>query len=80
MTSFFLPWLTLTAQPPFENAGPSETFTVSTLAIGSPALITYSLVLMLFNRTWVIKKVQHIINRSQSIRKGRPALDPYVCT
>uniref|UniRef100_A0A0D2XSW3 Uncharacterized protein n=1 Tax=Fusarium oxysporum (strain Fo5176) TaxID=660025 RepID=A0A0D2XSW3_FUSOF len=65
MTSYFLPWLALTAQLPFENAGPSETFVGLCLAIGSPALITYSLALTLFNRSWAVDTVRRILHRSR---------------
>ncbi|KAH7232418.1 hypothetical protein B0J15DRAFT_409137 [Fusarium solani] len=65
MTSYFLPWLALTAQLPFENAGPSETFIGLCLAIGSPGLITYSLALTLFNRSWAVDTVRRILDRSR---------------
>jgi hypothetical protein len=66
MTSYFLPWLSLTAQLPFENQGPSETFIGLCLAIGSPALITYSLALTLFNRSWAVGRVKGILDRSRT--------------
>jgi len=68
MTSFFLPWLTLTAQLPFENADHSSTFIGLCLAIGSPVLITYSLALTLFNRKWAIDRAKSIIKRSERPR------------
>ncbi|EXL89892.1 hypothetical protein NOF04DRAFT_9770 [Fusarium oxysporum II5] len=73
MTSYFLPWLALTAQLPFENAGPSETFVGLCLAIGSPALITYSLALTLFNRSWAVDTVRRILNRSRRYNREAAA-------
>lgn len=64
MTSYFLPWLALCAQLPFENEGSGDTFIGLCLAIGSPALITYSLALTIFNRSWAVKKVQRLQDRS----------------
>ncbi|KAK4233958.1 hypothetical protein C8A03DRAFT_19064 [Achaetomium macrosporum] len=69
LTSYFLPWLALCAQLPFENAGPGDTFIGLCLAIGSPALITYSLTLTVLNRSWAVKKVQRLLDRSSRYRE-----------
>jgi len=65
MTSYFLPWLALTAQLPFENEGVFETLMGLCLAIGSPALITYSLAITIFNRNWAIASVKRLFKRSR---------------
>ena len=67
MTSYFLPWLTLTAQLPFQNAGPRATFMALCLAVGSPALITYSLALTILNRNWAVGEVEQFLKRSQRV-------------
>jgi hypothetical protein len=77
LTSYFLPWLALCAQLPFENAGPSDTFIGLCLAVGSPALITYSLALTLFNRSWAVKHVQGLLNRSARRRQHLPDAAAY---
>ncbi|SPQ23026.1 292aed90-b939-4f33-9189-9e4aacd86745 [Thermothielavioides terrestris] len=73
LTSYFLPWLALCAQLPFENAGPGDIFIGLCLAVGSPALITYSLALTLFNRSWAVKQVQRLLDRSVRRRQHLPA-------
>ncbi|KAF2202003.1 hypothetical protein GQ43DRAFT_13404 [Delitschia confertaspora ATCC 74209] len=48
--NYLLPWLTLTAQLPYETSGPWDNFLSLCLSVGSPALITYSLTLTILNR------------------------------
>lgn len=55
ITNYLLPWLTLTAQLPYETGGPLSGFMSFCLAVGSPALVTYSLVITISNRRWVRK-------------------------
>jgi hypothetical protein len=52
-TGYLLPWLQLVAQLPYETDGPWNSFMSLCMAIGSPALITYSLSLTILNRFWV---------------------------
>ncbi|KAE9363111.1 hypothetical protein N431DRAFT_475282 [Stipitochalara longipes BDJ] len=52
-TSWLLPWLTLAAQLPFEAKSPVGNLMSLFMAVGSPALITYSLTLAILNRIWV---------------------------
>ncbi|KAK5111673.1 hypothetical protein LTR62_004778 [Meristemomyces frigidus] len=56
MTNYYLPWLALTAQLPFENGDPKANFMSFCLAVGSPAMITYSLTITILNRFWVREK------------------------
>ena len=74
MTSYFLPWLTLTAQLPFQNSGPRATFMALCLAIGSPALITYSLALTILNRNWVVDEVERLLKRSRRVQLVNPEI------
>lgn len=53
MTNFFLPWLTLCAQLPYETESAWHNFMSFCLAVGSPALITYSLTITILNRLWL---------------------------
>ncbi|PVH92038.1 hypothetical protein DM02DRAFT_635689 [Periconia macrospinosa] len=49
-TNFLLPWLALTAQLPYETSTPWDNLLSLCLAVGSPALATYSLTLTILNR------------------------------
>ncbi|KAH7127145.1 hypothetical protein B0J11DRAFT_432600 [Dendryphion nanum] len=49
-TNFLLPWLALTAQLPYETSTPWDNLMSLCLSVGSPALITYSLVITILNR------------------------------
>lgn len=55
MTNYFLPWLALTAQLPFETGDAWVNIMSFCLAVGSPALATYSLSITILNRYWVRK-------------------------
>lgn len=56
MTNYLLPWLALTAQLPFETGDFLSNGMAFCLAVGSPALATYSLAITILNRYWVRKK------------------------
>ncbi|KAF2732487.1 hypothetical protein EJ04DRAFT_496825 [Polyplosphaeria fusca] len=49
-SNFLLPWLALTAQLPYEAASPWDNLLSLCMAVGSPALITYSLTITILNR------------------------------
>ena len=56
MTNYFLPWLALTAQLPFETGDFLTNAMAFCMAVGSPALVTYSLAITILNRYWVRKQ------------------------
>lgn len=56
ITIWLLPWISLTAQLPYEADGFSANLMSLLLAIGSPALITFSLAITAFNRRWIRKR------------------------
>ena len=60
MTSWLIPWLALAAQLPFETIDKRSNFMVMLLAIGSPALITYSLSLTILNARWINQKFRQV--------------------
>jgi hypothetical protein len=64
MTNYLLPWIALTAQLPAENGTPWNTFISFCLSLGSPALLTYSLMITLLNRTWICTKFEPLIERA----------------
>jgi hypothetical protein len=59
-TSWLLPWLALTAQLPFEAEGSLGNLMSLFMAVGSPALITYSLTITILNRIWVRRKFRSL--------------------
>nr|OQO21668.1 hypothetical protein B0A51_12922 [Rachicladosporium sp. CCFEE 5018] len=52
MTNYFLPYLALTAQLPYETGDPWRNVMSFCLAVGSPALVAYSLTITILNRLW----------------------------
>ena len=86
LTNYFLPWLALTAQLPFETGDPwsnlvsqrslaSYALAPDTdsgrlqmsfcLAVGSPALVTFSLTITILNRFWVRKTFEELRKKAQ---------------
>ncbi|CZR66431.1 uncharacterized protein PAC_16332 [Phialocephala subalpina] len=57
-TSWLLPWLSLTAQLPFQARSSKGNLMSLYMAVGSPALITYSLTITILNRNWVRRKFE----------------------
>lgn len=71
LTSWLLPWLALTAQLPFETKDKQTNFMALFLALGSPALITFSLALTILDARWINQKFRHIKETSESLRPDR---------
>ena len=61
--NYLLPWLGLISQLPTETANKYDGAISLCMAVGSPALITYSLMLTIRNRAWVREEFN-------SLRKG----------
>lgn len=53
ISSWLLPWLALAAQLPFETKDVWGNFMSFFLAVGSPALVTYSLAITVLNARWI---------------------------
>jgi len=53
VSSWLLPWLALTAQLPFETKDVWGNIMSFFLAVGSPALVTYSLAITVLNARWI---------------------------
>jgi hypothetical protein len=66
MTNYFLPWLALTAQLPFETGDPWSDIMSFCLSVGSPALLTYSLTITILNRDLVRKKFNNLRDRAKN--------------
>ncbi|KAJ7608733.1 hypothetical protein FB45DRAFT_379373 [Roridomyces roridus] len=64
MTTWLLPWLALIAQLPFEATGWMNLLS-GCLAVGSPALATYSLALTAFNRRYAFRKFRGLKDKVQ---------------
>ena len=67
MTNYFLPWLSLTAQLPFETGSQRGNVMSFCLAVGSPALVTYSLAITILNRSWVRRKFNDLSVKAQTM-------------
>ncbi|KAK5699682.1 hypothetical protein LTR97_005811 [Elasticomyces elasticus] len=65
-TNYFLPWIALTAQLPYETGNPWSNMMSFCLAVGSPALITFSLTTTILNRFWV----RTTFNELHTVAKG----------
>lgn len=65
-TNWLLPWLALIAQLPFQTDGPFNDLMSILLAVGSPALITYSLVVTIFNRSRIAEKFKQLKDDAQN--------------
>lgn len=71
MTNYLLPWLALCAQLPYETGDNFSNVMSFFLAVGSPALATYSLWITILNRYWVRGKFHKLWERSRSLNVQR---------
>lgn len=71
MTNYFLPWLTLTAQLPYETGDPWSNVMSFCLALGSPSLVTFSLTITILNRLWVRKQFDSLVKKAQRLNPQR---------
>lgn len=55
-TNYLLPWLALTAQLPYEAGDIIPNIMSFFMAIGSPMLLTFSLMMTIFNRRWIRRR------------------------
>ncbi len=69
VSSWLIPWLALTAQLPFETKGRTTNFIALLLALGSPALIAYSLALTILDARWINQKFRQIKEDSQTLHR-----------
>ena len=67
VSSWLLPWLALTAQLPFETKGKTTNFIALLLAVGSPAVIAYSLASTILDARWINEKFRQIKEDSQTL-------------
>ena len=67
VSSWLLPWLALTAQLPFETKDKTASFRALLLALGTPALIAYSLALTILNARRINGKFRQIKEDSQML-------------
>ncbi|KAI6880919.1 hypothetical protein KC360_g6868 [Hortaea werneckii] len=65
MTNYFLPWLALTAQLPYETGDPWSNVLSFCMAVGSPTLVTYSLTITILNRFWANKSFGSLRRRTE---------------
>ncbi|GAB1311470.1 hypothetical protein MFIFM68171_01680 [Madurella fahalii] len=55
-TNYLLPWLALTAQLPYEAGDIIPNIMSFFMAVGSPMLLAFSLMMTIFNRRWIRRK------------------------
>lgn len=67
VSSWLIPWLALTAQLPFETKDKTTNFMALLLALGSPALVAYSLALTILNARRINEKFRQIKEDSQTL-------------
>jgi hypothetical protein len=69
-TNYLLPWLALAAQLPYETGRADLNLMALFMAIGSPALITFSLTLTILNRFWIRQRFQDLLRTAKSIESS----------
>ncbi|MCJ1472349.1 hypothetical protein MMC13_000996 [Lambiella insularis] len=65
-TNFLLPWLALTAQLPYETSEWYMDLLSLALALGSPALSTFSLSVTILNRHWIRRQFQELHREAEA--------------
>lgn len=68
VASWLIPWLALSAQLPFETKDQTTNLVSLILALGSPALITYSLALTILNARWINRKFRQVKEDNATLR------------
>ncbi|KAF7344030.1 hypothetical protein MVEN_01692500 [Mycena venus] len=71
LTTWLLPWIALIAQLPFEAHGWMNILS-GCLAVGSPALATYSLTLTALNRWYISRQFQKLKDMARNLKDARP--------
>ena len=71
LTSWFLPWLALTAQLPFATRDKQTDFLALLLALGSPSFAIFSLALTIFKTRWINRLFRPIKERSEVLGQPR---------
>ncbi|KAK1962201.1 hypothetical protein LY78DRAFT_749771 [Colletotrichum sublineola] len=59
-TNYLLPWLTLVAQLPYETESMQADFFSLYIGLGSPLLMTFSLMMTILNKRWIRKKFRDL--------------------
>lgn len=62
-TNWFLPWIALVAQLPYESTSHWTDLSCAFISLGSPALLCYSLVLTLMSQQYIRKEGKEILHR-----------------
>ncbi|KLU91738.1 hypothetical protein MAPG_10687 [Magnaporthiopsis poae ATCC 64411] len=68
VTNYLLPWLALTAQLPYEAGDVVPNIMSFFMALGSPMLITFSLMMTILNKRWLNRKCKDF--NQQHLRPG----------
>ncbi|TDL21417.1 hypothetical protein BD410DRAFT_840613 [Rickenella mellea] len=71
-TNWLLPWLAFTSQLPYQASGTGSNVMSGFIAVGSPALVTYSLALTILNRCWIRRIFSRLKRASQEVSDCAP--------
>ncbi|EFQ30377.1 hypothetical protein CGRA01v4_09913 [Colletotrichum graminicola] len=59
-TNYLLPWLALTAQLPYETGSTEANLIGVCIGLGSPLLMTFSLMMTILNKRWIRKRFKEL--------------------
>lgn len=66
LNSYLLPWIALTAQLPYQTGAFRNDLMSGMLAVGSPTLVTFSLVITISNRRWAKRQFEGLYTKAKS--------------
>ena len=69
ITSWLIPWLALTAQLPFETKDKTSNFLALLLALGSPALVVFSLALTILDTRRINQIFRQVKEKSHELKR-----------
>ncbi|KAK1980889.1 hypothetical protein LZ30DRAFT_593851 [Colletotrichum cereale] len=62
-TNYLLPWLALTAQLPYETGSTEADIISVCVGLGSPVLMTFSLMMTILNKRWIRKRFRNLAGK-----------------
>ncbi|KAK2042169.1 hypothetical protein LZ31DRAFT_501311 [Colletotrichum somersetense] len=68
-TNYLLPWLALTAQLPYETGSGEADIIGVCIGLGSPLLMTFSLMMTTLNKRWIRKRFRNLASNSEVASK-----------
>ncbi|KAK2030400.1 hypothetical protein LX32DRAFT_638264 [Colletotrichum zoysiae] len=68
-TNYLLPWLALTAQLPYETGSGEADIIGVCIGLGSPLLMTFSLMMTILNKRWIRKRFRNLASNCEEASK-----------